>query len=774
LQNFALRCRPAPRLAAAFPSAFARLSFAVVVILAALLAVPAVLISAPAAWAADDAVTLNFVNADIDAVVKAIAEITGKSFIVDPKVKGTVNIVSARPVARALVYPTLLSALRMQGFTAVESGDVVRIVPEADAKLQGGAVHRGPIGTGAAAGSGDRIVTQVVQLRYESAASLVNVLRPLISPNNTIAALPGANALIITDYADNLRRLDRIIATLDQPPGGEPVLVPVRHASALDLVPMLNRLLVDQAAGGGQGGAADPQQRIAIVADARSNSILVRADNPGRVARVRQLIEQLDTPGRAGGNMFIVYLKNADATRVAQTLRALMTGADTTTNAGGTFAASAPAPSLTGGVAAVMTGASPQATAPLATSGSAGAGGGFSAAGATIQADTANNALIIMAPEPVYNNLRTVIDKLDVRRAQVFVEALIVEVAADKAAEFGIQWQALSGTTSTQTRVVGGTNFGSRGGGSNIIDGAINLGALGQGLNLGVIRGTLTIPGLGTITNLAFLARALETQINANILSTPTLLTLDNEEARIVVGQNVPFVTGQYANTGNTATVTPFQTIERRDIGIVLRVRPQITEGGTVRLMIYQEVSRIQDVSATTGIVLSKRSLESSVVIDDSQIVVLGGLIEDRLPDGTDKVPVAGDIPLVGQLFRYDARKREKTNLMIFIKPTVVRNGADGREITSERYRYLEGEQQRMNPGERPFWNDPVQPTLPPEGSMPGQPGATVPAPVTPPSPLPAWPPGWYLPESERPAPIAPGSPGAPGTPGALSPGWRP
>jgi general secretion pathway protein D len=774
LQNFALRCRPAPRLAAAFPSAFARLSFAVVVILAALLAVPAVLISAPAARAADDAVTLNFVNADIDAVVKAIAEITGKSFIVDPKVKGTVNIVSARPVARALVYPTLLSALRMQGFTAVESGDVVRIVPEADAKLQGGAVHRGPIGTGAAAGSGDRIVTQVVQLRYESAASLVNVLRPLISPNNTIAALPGANALIITDYADNLRRLDRIIATLDQPPGGEPVLVPVRHASALDLVPMLNRLLVDQAAGGGQGGAADPQQRIAIVADARSNSILVRADNPGRVARVRQLIEQLDTPGRAGGNMFIVYLKNADATRVAQTLRALMTGADTTTNAGGTFAASAPAPSLTGGVAAVMTGASPQATAPLATSGSAGAGGGFSAAGATIQADTANNALIIMAPEPVYNNLRTVIDKLDVRRAQVFVEALIVEVAADKAAEFGIQWQALSGTTSTQTRVVGGTNFGSRGGGSNIIDGAINLGALGQGLNLGVIRGTLTIPGLGTITNLAFLARALETQINANILSTPTLLTLDNEEARIVVGQNVPFVTGQYANTGNTATVTPFQTIERRDIGIVLRVRPQITEGGTVRLMIYQEVSRIQDVSATTGIVLSKRSLESSVVIDDSQIVVLGGLIEDRLTDGTDKVPVAGDIPLVGQLFRYDARKREKTNLMIFIKPTVVRNGADGREITSERYRYLEGEQQRMNPGERPFWNDPVQPTLPPEGSMPGQPGATVPAPVTPPSPLPAWPPGWYLPESERPAPIAPGSPGAPGTPGALSPGWRP
>ena len=755
LQNIAFRCRLALRRAVARLRAWMLPAFL------------AVLACAPAAPAADDAVTLNFVNADIDAVVKAIAEITGKSFIVDPKVKGTVNIVSARPVARALVYPTLLSALRMQGFTAVESGDVVRIVPEADAKLQGGAVHRGAVG----AGSGDRIVTQVVQLRYESAASLVNVLRPLIAPNNTIAAVPGSNALIITDYADNLRRLDRLIATLDQPPGGEPVLVPVRHASALDLVPMLNRLLVDQAAGSGPGGAADPQQRIAIVADARSNSIIVRSDNPGRVARVRQLIEQLDTPGRAGGNMFIVYLKNADAARVAQTLRALLTGADTTTLAGGTVAAAAPVPTATGGVMATV---SPQVTAPLSGSAPPAAGGGFSAGGVTIQADTANNALIIMAPEPVYNNLRTVIDKLDVRRAQVFVEALIVEVAADKAAEFGIQWQALSGTTSTQTRVIGGTNFGSRGGGANIIDGAINLGALGQGLNLGVIRGTLTIPGLGTITNLAFLARALETQINANILSTPTLLTLDNEEARIVVGQNVPFVTGQYANTGNTATVTPFQTIERRDIGIVLRVKPQITEGGTVRLVIYQEVSRIQDVSSTTGIVLSKRSLESSVVIDDSQIVVLGGLIEDRLTDGTDKVPVAGDIPLVGQLFRYDARKREKTNLMIFIKPTVVRNGADGREITSERYRYLEGEQRRMNPGERPFWDDPVQPTLPPEGTMPGTPGATVPAPKTPPSPLRAWPPGWYLPEGERPAPIAPGNPGAPGTPGALSPGWRP
>jgi len=688
------------------------------------MALAAPLVAAPSRAAADDPVTLNFTNADIEAVVKAVSEITGKSFIVDPRVKGTVTIVSSRPVPRSLVYPTLLSALRMQGIAVVEGDSVVRVVPETEAKLQGGPVARGAVTAG-----GDRMVTQVIPLRYESAAQLVNVLRPMITPANTIAAFPGANALVITDYADNLKRLEKVIASLDQPPGGEPMVVPVRHASAIDIVPTITKLLTDPAA----GPAADAQQRVTVVADARSNSVLIRSDNPGRAARVRQLIEQLDTPGRAGGNMFIVYLKNAEAARVVQTLRALLTGQESSPSGGPSSPSSStpPAtPQATGGTMGTTT-PLPFTSAPAAAS--------FSAGGATISADTANNALVILAPEPVYNNLRAVIEKLDVRRAQVYVEALIVEVSADKAAEFGIQWQALTGVNSTQTRVIGGTNFGARGGGNNILDIAANLGSAGQGLNLGVIRGTINIPGLGTIQNLAFLARALETQINANILSTPTLLTLDNEEARIVVGQNVPFVTGQYAQTGSTTTVQPFQTIERRDIGLVLRVKPQITEGGTVRLVLYQEVSRIQDQSSATGIILSKRSLESSVVVDDAQIVVLGGLIEDRLTDGTDKVPIAGDVPLVGQLFRYDARRREKTNLMIFLKPTIVRSGADGRDFTSERYQYLQGEQQRMNPGERAFWNDPAMPALPPEGRMPGQPGASTPGPATPPPPIPVW-----------------------------------
>jgi general secretion pathway protein D len=237
------------------------------------------------------------------------------------------------------------------------------------------------------------------------------------------------------------------------------------------------------------------------------------------------------------------------------------------------------------------------------------------------------------------------------------------------------------------------------------------------------MKGTVTIPGLGTITNLAFLARALETQVGANILSTPTLLTLDNEEARIIVGQNIQIITGSYATTGGTNTVSPFQTFERRDVGLVLRVKPQITEGGTIRLVLYQEVSRIDDISILTGTTLSKRALESTVIVDDTQVIVLGGLIEDRLTDGSDKVPGLGDIPLAGSLFRYDARRRQKTNLMIFIKPTVLRTGYDGREITSERYEYLRGEQERQMPTPRLFWGDPTQPALPPEGMLPGTPG---------------------------------------------------
>ncbi len=671
----------------------------------------ALLAAGPAVAAEDEPVTLNFVNADIEAVVKAVAEMTGRNFVLDPRVKGVINIVSARPVPVSLVYPTLLSALRLQGFAAVEGNGITKIVPEADAKQ-----HASPVTQGSVNAGGDRLVTEVYALKNESAAQLVNVLRPLITPNNSIAAVPTGNALVITDYADNLQRIDRIIASLDVPPAGEPIVVPLHNASAIDLVQILNRLLADS---GAPGGVPDPQQRVSVVADGRSNSVLVRADSPSRLARVRSLIEQLDTPGRKGGNIFIIYLKNAEAQQVAQTLRALLGGGSDSAAGAGTLQLSPPTPlgsSATGPTAPAATPVLSPTASPLGPATQGGGGTGFSAGGAMIQADTANNALVIMAPEPVYNNIRAVVEKLDIRRAQVYVEALIVEVSADKVGQFGVQWNLLNPNAynSNSTQVAGGTNFNPRGTGQNIFDVQANPASASQGLNLGIIRGTLTIPGIGTITNLALLAQALETDTKTNILSTPNLLTLDNEEAKIVVAQNVPFITGQYAQTGSTSTVTPFQTIVREDVGLILNVKPQITEGGSIRLALYEEVSSIASTSNPAGIITNKRSLASSVIVDDGQIVVLGGLIQDVLTDNANQVPFLGDIPVIGSLFRYDNREHTKTNLMVFLKPTVVRSGTAANSLTADRYDYLMGEQQRLKPVAAPFWTEPEVPMLPP------------------------------------------------------------
>jgi len=337
-----------------------------------------------------------------------------------------------------------------------------------------------------------------------------------------------------------------------------------------------------------------------------------------------------------------------------------------------------------------------------------------------IQADPATNSLIITAPDAVYNDLRAALEKLDVRRAQVYVEALVAEITALKAAEFGIQWQDLNsaGSTNTTAGTFGGTNFGTTG--QNIIGIAANPGSAGHGLNIGVVKGVLTIPGVnGQILNLGLLVRALETNNNANILSTPTLLTLDNEEARIVIGQNVPFITGQYAVTGAATTPTPFQTIERRDVGLTLRIRPQISEGGAVRLQIFQEVSSIQDSTNAAGVITNKRSVESTVLVDDGQIVVIGGLIQDTLTDGVEKVPVLGDIPGIGGLFRYKTRSHSKTNLMVFLRPTVLRDATRADPFTSERYDYILGEQAKVKPAASTVLPDMEPPRLPARAPAP-------------------------------------------------------
>jgi general secretion pathway protein D len=630
-----------------------------------------VLLSSANSFAGEEKVSLNFVNAEIEEVVRAVSHITGKNFLIDPRVKGTINIVSATPVPASLAYEILLSALRMQGFAAVENGGVTKVMPEADAKLHIGA-------SSDPKSSGDKLVTRVYMLKHESAVQLVPVLRPLIAPNNIVVAYPNNNALVITDYASNLKRIEQIIASIDQPSIEGPVIIPVKYSSALDLASTINRLMQDGAVVA--TGSTDASQRFTLVADSRSNSLLLRTESPARVMRVRDLISKLDIAGTSPGNMHVVYLKNAEAAKIAQTLRSVVSG-DT----------SSLAPAASG-----TTGLSPASSTPT--------GSGM------IQADVASNALIITAPDAVYNNLRAVVEMLDVRRAQVFVEALIAEVTADKVAEFGVQWQALNGIAGAGNQIIGGTNFGATG---NILSSAANIGTVGQGLNIGVVNGSTTIPGLGTVLNLGVLAKFLETDNNANILSTPNLLTLDNEEAKIIIGQNVPFITGSYAQTGSTTTAAPFQTIERKDVGLTLKIKPQISEGGTVKMQVFQEISSVQNLNNAAGIITNKRSLESSVLVDEGQIVVLGGLIQDSVNKQEDKTPLLSSIPWLGNLFRHEIRTSSKTNLMIFIRPYVLRTATAPNNLTLDRYEYLRGEEKKGQIPSRSVLPDMPSPTLP-------------------------------------------------------------
>lgn len=652
--------------------------------------------------AEEEKVSLNFVNADIDEVVRAVSHITGKNFLIDPRVKGTINIVSSTPIPSSLAYDTLLSALRMQGFAAVENGGVTKIMPEADAKLNVGA-------SGDLKSGGDKLVTRVYMLKHESAVQMVPVLRPLIAPNNIVVAYPNNNALVVTDYASNLKRIEQIIASIDQPSVEGPVIIPVKYSSALDLASTINHLMQDGAIV--TSGSTDASQRFTLLADSRSNSLLLRTDSPARVMRVRDLVDKLDVPGAAPGNVHVVYLKNAEATKIAQTLRDVISGDTSPLNSPSSTPLSPTAASSGSGSTGSGTSPSAGASATFSSSSSSSTSKSSGSGGGMIQADTASNALIITAPEAIYNNLRAVVEMLDVRRAQVYIEALIAEVTSDKTGEFGVQWQALNGIGGTGNQFLGGTNFGA--GAGNILTTAANIGTIGQGLNVGVVNGSTTIPGLGTVLNIGALAKLVQNDNNANILSTPNLLTLDNEEAKIVVGQNVPFITGSYAQTGSTTTASPFQTIDRKDVGLTLRIKPQILAGGTVKLQIYQEVSSVNSLTNPAGIITNTRSLESTVMVEEGRIVVLGGLIQDSVTMQEDKVPVLGEIPWLGNFFRHEIREHTKTNLMIFIRPYVFRTASAPDSMTQDRYEYLRGAQREVQVPSRTLLPDMPVPTLP-------------------------------------------------------------
>ncbi|MDN6886279.1 type II secretion system secretin GspD [Variovorax sp. CAN2819] len=671
--------------------------------------------SAKGVPAVGEPVTLNFFNADIEAVARTMAVVTGRNVVVDPRVKGVMDLVTERAIPPAAAFDQFALALRLRGFALVEAEGLYKVVPEASAKLHSGTVNTsiGAIPTNA----GNQVVTQIFRLNYESPNNLLPVLRPLIAPNNSINVNPGTNSLVITDYANNMRRLARVIASLDVANASDVEIIQLRYALATDIVPMLQRLI-----DGGSSGAstlsaasgmsnttgvpdaapivnaADTSFRTTLMADPRSNSVLMRAANPARMQLVRALVEKLDRPpadtgNGAAGNIYVVYLKNADAVRLAVTLRAAMAaGQQNAAQAagGGVSQQGQQQASQAGPNGGGQGGASSAADAPLNNANQPSTGG-------QIQADPSTNSLIITAPEPQYRQMRAVIDRLDGRRAQVMIEALIVEVNASKAASFGVQWQSALGGNA----VIGTNSSLNR---NNILaltqalatrNAAGTASQIAPGLNIGIggrIGGQYV---LGAIANF------FSSDGDANILSTPNLLTLDNEEARIVIGQNVPFVTGQYASAAGSAGVNPFTTVERKDVGLTLRVRPTINENGTVKLTIFQEASTVDQntVNNQNGPTTNKRSIESNVLVEDGGLVMLGGLLSDTYNNTVEKVPLAGDVPVVGNLFKSESRTRAKSNLMMFLRPAVMRDADSIESFSYGRYDEIRGMQQRTQPG---------------------------------------------------------------------------
>ncbi|MPR04934.1 type II secretion system protein GspD [Pseudomonas sp. MAFF 212408] len=675
-------------------------------------------------------VSLNFVDADIQAVVRSLSRATGQQFLVDPRVAGSLTLVSEGEVPAHQAYDMLLAALRMQGFSVVDVGGVAHVVPEADAKLLGGPIYS------ATKPAANGMLTRTFRLHYENAVNLIPVLRPIISPNNPINAYPGNNTLVITDYADNLTRVAQLIESIDTPSAIDTDVVQVQNGIAVDIAGMVSQLL--------EQPGNDPSQKISVVGDPRSNAIIIRSGSPERTELARNLVYKLDNAQSNPSNLHVVYLRNAQAAKLAQALRGLLTGeSDSGTADTGRSVLSAMGANTSGGQGSQSSSSQTSSTASTAgtnpaygqSNGNSSTPAGtqaadqnvaFSAGGVTIQADATTNTLLISAPEPLYRNLREVIDMLDQRRAQVVIESLIVEVSEDDANEFGVQWQ--SGDLAGKG-VIGGTNLGGSGfqaGGRTSID------ALPGGLSVGYLKGTVNIPGIGNVMDLKVLARALKSKGGSNVLSTPNLLTLDNEAASIFVGQTIPFVSGSYVTGGGGTSNNPFQTVTREEVGLKLNVRPQISEGGTVKLDIYQEVSSIDERASNTassaGVVTNKRAIDTSILLDDGQIMVLGGLLQDGYSQSNEAVPWLSSIPGLGALFRNERRSTAKTNLMVFLRPYIIRDSAGGRAITLNRYDFIRRAQGALQPERNWAMPDMQAPQLPATAvGVPAQPLPSVP-----------------------------------------------
>lgn len=641
-------------------------------------------IEAKPAVAANNSLHLQFMDTEIEQVARAIGVMLGKVVIVDPKVKGTITLWTETPVRPAAALRLFTQVLRLRNYALIQDGSTLQVVAEADAKLMNAPVASSQQ-TSKELPAG--IVTKVFTLTHETANNVLPLLRPLISPNNTINA--NGDSLVVTDYAENLQKIQKIIQSVDVPKQQQVEIVALNHTLANDVASIINKL-GDSMTTAGQPGTVSLNS--VVVADPKTNALIVKG-KAVQIEQVKALVARLDRPQatKSTGNIHVVRLKNADAQHIAATLRGAL-GVATSVNTSGNISALGK-PAGSGGATTPGTTTPPTNSAPAANT--AVVESSFFA-GSMVQADVATNSLVITAPEPAMRQIKAVIDELDTRRAQVYVESLIAEVNADTAAEFGIQWQTPLGKKGDGTIGLMGTNFGTNGNNLvNLATGAQNGVLPGAGLNLGAALRTNGVYYLGA------LARFLQQNGQGNILSTPNLLTLDNEEANIVIGQNVPFITGQYTNNNsNSGSVNPFQTIERKDVGLTLRVKPQVSENGTVKMTIFQEVSNVvaSSVNSAAGLITNKRAISSSVLVQDGSIVVLGGLLQDEMSNSQDKVPGLGDAPIVGSLFRTENRARKKTNLMVFLRPVIIREGDATTALSQQKYDEMRTVQQGTKP----------------------------------------------------------------------------
>ena len=614
--------------------------------------------------------TVNLKDTDIQEFIKFVADVTGTTMVIDPNVKGKVRVISSKPVSQAELYDLFLSILDVQGYTAVRSGQVVRIVPSKDARSS-----PVPIMEDQAAVGNDEYVTQVIRLDNISAAKLIPVLRPLVPQQAHMAAYAPSNAIIISDIRSNIGRIVDIIERMDRSAIQTTEIIRLKYGVAEDVVSMLNTLEKSR-----QGEGAEADKEAVLVADKRTNSVVVTADELS-VDRIRKLVAYFDTPLEQSGNVRVIYLEYADATEIAEVLTRVMQNISRLEEGGSNKRA----------------------------------GGGES----TIEADEGTNSLIITADTDEMAALEAVIARLDIRRAQVLIEAIIVEVTVLEGQELGLQWlfandNGVYGSNVT-TNEARRNRLSQLGGALVPDDGSENIGTREVAASLATIPGTTL--GWGVVDEsltMTVILNALESQGNTNILSTPSLLTLDNEEAFITVGQQVPFVTGSYTNTGvGNGASNPFQTIERQSVGVTLKVTPQINEGDAVVMDITQEVSSLGPALIASDIITNERKIETMVLANDGNIVVLGGLVEDKVTDSSEGVPVLSSIPLLGRLFRSDSVEVTKQNLLVFIRPTIIRNDEDLAGATAEKYRFIRDQQMERRERGLMFLDDGNLPVLP-------------------------------------------------------------